>query len=100
VLLAVDGNDALDQFTHHKEIELVITDLDMPTLPGSALARKIWQLKPTMKILAMSGLEAASADPLRPKHFEEAFLLKPFAAQELLVFTHHLLHPDPVEFSA
>jgi len=93
VLLAVDGRDALAQFRRHPEIGLVITDLDMPTLDGSALAGNIRQLKPTMKILAMSGLKAASADPLQPENFEEAFLLKPFTAQELLVLTHQLLHP-------
>jgi len=93
VLLAVDGNDALAQFVRHPEIGLVITDLDMPTLAGSALAANIWQLRPKMKILAMSGLKAASGDPLRPENFAEAFLLKPFTAQQLLVLTHQLLHP-------
>ena len=96
VLLAVDGNDAMAQFRSHQEIGLVITDLDMPTLAGSALAGNIWQLEPTMKILAMSGLKAASADPLRPENFAEAFLLKPFTAQELLVLTHQMLHPARV----
>jgi len=93
VLLAVDGKDALAQFTRHPEIKLVITDLDMPTLTGSALAGNIRQLKPAMKILAMSGLKAASTDLLPPANFAEAFLLKPFTAQELLVLTHRQLHP-------
>lgn len=93
VLLAADGTDALEKFIRTPGIAVVVTDLDMPGLAGSALAGIVRRLNPAVKILAMSGLDAAPTDPFQPRQFADAFLLKPFTAEQILTLTHHLLHP-------
>ena len=97
VLSAGDGVEAVKCFAAHSaEIALVITDVDMPNLGGVALARRLTQLRPDLRLLMISGssddetyvsLTEAAAN-LAP-----AFLLKPFNTKVLLEKVHQLLQP-------
>jgi PAS domain S-box-containing protein len=93
VLLAVDGADALAHIRGNPEIALVITDLDMPILAGSAFMEIVRRLRPAVRILAMSGIDEAAAAPSRLQTLADGFLLKPFTAQKILSLTHSLLNP-------
>jgi PAS domain S-box-containing protein len=95
VLSAVDGTDALTQFMRIEKISLVITDLDMPNLAGSTLVEIVRRLNPAVKVIAMSGIAAAPAEVLRLEARPDAFLLKPFTAQEILSLAHEVLNPLP-----
>ena len=86
VITACDGVEAIARFaTHATDVALIITDLDMPLLDGTALASAIRRLDPTKKILAMSGLGSTSRlQKERTGEFASAFLAKPFTVDALL----------------
>jgi CheY-like chemotaxis protein len=74
VIEAHSGAEALTLFHQHEhEVRLVLTDMIMPGLSGTQLADKLVRLKPTLRIVFMSGY---SADP--PNGSGAAFLPKPF----------------------
>ncbi len=86
VSVAADGREAWELF-QKAAYDLVITDLWMPEVSGFELIKRIKELRPSVKILAISGAkggdvfsrlndaEAAGAD---------AILAKPFSRQVLL----------------
>lgn len=84
-LTASDGAEALAVYADRRdEISAVITDIAMPNLDGPALVRKLKELDPQIKLIAMSGLldEEQTAE-LRALGIRN-FLLKPFTAETLL----------------
>jgi CheY-like chemotaxis protein len=88
-----DGVEAINYFTSHAaDVQLVITDVNMPKLDGPSLALVLQRLRPDLKILAMSGLEAAG--PAGSPHFTER-LQKPFTAERLLLTVNRLLPAVP-----
>jgi len=93
VITAGDGTEAVALFaTRRNEIRLVITDLVIPHLDGTALARVVRNLNSRVKVLAMSGLSSegrrGNLDP-----FNGSFIYKPFKVQVLLDTIHGILHP-------
>jgi PAS domain S-box-containing protein len=83
VLAAGDGQEALSLARKHSgEIDLLITDVVMPQMSGYELAQELNRLRPTMKVLYISGYvdrevgEGISAS-------ETTFLEKPFSPDEL-----------------
>lgn len=102
VLTATDGTAGIASYTQHRdEIALVLTDLNMPFLPGAALARVLRHLNPEVRIVAMSGFDGASRGSSLPEELIEAFLPKPFRPEMLLNIVHHVLRgakpPGPAE---
>lgn len=94
-IVAADGAEAAAMFARHAaEIQLVITDLQMPNLDGQSLCRALRRLNPAVKLIAFSGLSgpAASAGP-PASEFADAFLPKPFRPEILLAAVHALLRP-------
>jgi hypothetical protein len=93
VLTADGGQQALALFRQHlSELELVVTDLLMPGLSGFEFIRALRNLKPKIKIIAISGFAGAagSTSPL-PDVIADAFLAKPFTAGQLLKLVHDVL---------
>ena len=83
VLTAKDGADALAVYTEHKnEIAVVLTDMAMPVMDGSAMIHALMRINPTVKVIAASGLNAtiSAAKVAGVKHF----LTKPYTAAALL----------------
>jgi two-component system, cell cycle sensor histidine kinase and response regulator CckA len=82
-LAAADGADALQMIENGTEpVHLVLTDMVMPKMMGSELARHLSQRYPNIRILMMSGF---SDDPL-VRSFDRVsaiFLAKPFTAAAL-----------------
>lgn len=78
------AEEALAVFQKHSpEIEVVLTDVVMPGLFGDQLAERLIQLKPSLKVILMSGNPVGSLEtsiPLEPGH---NFLQKPFLLQDL-----------------
>lgn len=54
VLLAVDGQDALERI-EEEEIDLVIADLRMPRLSGEELLRRVVHSYPTVPVIILTG---------------------------------------------
>jgi PAS domain S-box-containing protein len=85
VIEAPDAESALRLADEHQgHFDLVLTDIIMPGLSGTALAERLLERYPTLRILYMSGYTDGLAinDDLRQDH--NHFLQKPFAP-ELLV---------------
>jgi two-component system cell cycle sensor histidine kinase/response regulator CckA len=91
VLTAVDGADALALFAPRSlEIRVVVTDLDLRNLDGTALAKVVHKLNPSIRILFVS----ASNDEINPRRrtaYTSRFLAKPFTANSLLENIHELV---------
>jgi signal transduction histidine kinase/ActR/RegA family two-component response regulator len=93
VLTALNGANALAVYLENKEdIAVVLTDMMMPVMDGTATIHALLRIDPAIKIIAASGLKANGgvakvADP-RVKHF----LAKPYTAETLLNVLHRILH--------
>jgi two-component system cell cycle sensor histidine kinase/response regulator CckA len=92
VLTAKDGTEALASCAqHHKAVSVVVTDMMMPFMDGSATIRALRKLDPAIKIIAVSGLmenknRADVADTSSTR-----FLQKPYTAEQLLHALHETL---------
>jgi two-component system, cell cycle sensor histidine kinase and response regulator CckA len=74
---------------HEGEIELLVTDVVMPGMTGPQLASQVRAVRPSIRVLLVSGYsEAAIAldDPSR-----DDFLEKPFTPDELIAHVEELL---------
>lgn len=96
VIVARDGAEAVTVFTEHQQrVSLIITDIFMPKNNGRNFVDLIRPLRPDVRVLFMSGLEAngSGRDPGR-KSSKDPFLLKPFKPAALLNTIHQVLNPD------
>ena len=56
VLIAADGNEALQICAQHPgNIHLLLTDVIMPGMNGRVLAQRVLKMRPTLKVVYMSG---------------------------------------------
>jgi two-component system sensor histidine kinase EvgS len=91
VLTAGSGADALRQSTEHKgEIQLLLTDFQMPAMSGIDLATRMTVERPKIKVLMMSGFTAGMLVLNEGWHF----LAKPFIPSQLRVLISGLVFPD------
>jgi two-component system cell cycle sensor histidine kinase/response regulator CckA len=83
VLDAEDGVAALDIFRKEKDrIDVLVTDVVMPRMNGTDLARQAGQLRPGLKILFISGHPERAGAGLDPTGVTN-LLMKPFTADTL-----------------
>jgi CheY-like chemotaxis protein len=86
VLEARDGAEGVAVYAQHrKDISIVISDMDMPIMNGTAMIRSLQTINPEVRIICASGLipsrptaKNGPPNPLRP------LLPKPYTAGELL----------------
>lgn len=84
VLAAENGESALDLAERQSgQIHLLLTDAMMPRMSGLALARRLRERRPGIKVLYISGYanDAAALEGIGLEN--EPFLQKPFAMDEL-----------------
>jgi len=85
VVSAESGKQALGVLREQLDsIVAVITDLSMPTMSGSEFIPLARGLKPSLKIIAMSGTLPTGEHKSPAGVIADAFLTKPFAAAQLL----------------
>ena len=91
VLSASNGIEAIEIFAPRSaEIDLVISDLNMPEMSGDQLARVLPRVKPTVKVLLMSG--AGSGGITGDMDLAGARVIKkPFTSDDLLKSVHEAL---------
>ncbi|MBD2074219.1 PAS domain S-box protein [Phormidium sp. FACHB-592] len=91
VLTACDGIKAVAQFVQQKDtIDLVLVDLMMPSMDGSATIQALRTINSQIKVIAISGLSTSSqlAEAIQVQHC----LTKPFSTQDLLTAVHQALN--------
>jgi CheY-like chemotaxis protein len=85
VVTAMDGADALSVYVQHRnEIAVVLTDMMMPVLDGSATIQALMRINPAIKIIAASGLNTNGGEALVASAGVKHFLTKPYTAATLL----------------
>ena len=84
MLLAEDGEQALQYLQQHSDIALVLSDVQMQPMDGNALLseiRKAWSNVPVVLMTAYGTVEHA----VKAMHLGASdYLVKPFEAQELI----------------
>lgn len=83
VMAAASGSEALRQAAAKEQpIDLLLTDVMMPGMSGTELAARVRQLRPSARVVYMSG---ATRDALRQRDqtIDGPFLWKPFSTEEL-----------------
>jgi PAS domain S-box-containing protein len=91
VITANDGAEAIAVYAQSvEEIKIVLMDMMMPIMDGSASIRALRKIKPQIKIIAVSGL--AEKDKLKNvADYTNAFLPKPYTAERLMETIHEVL---------
>ena len=84
VLEASDGAQALRIAAEEVgEIDLVLTDVEMPTLGGRGMVDELHELSPGLRVLFMSGYTDNEILRRGIRTSETEFLQKPFTAESL-----------------
>lgn len=93
VLEAKDGMEAAAIYEKQRgDIKLVITDIMMPTMDGTAVIRVLRRLNPAIRIVVVTGMAEEEQLSEAMKKNVQGFLLKPFRADKLLKAIHEALH--------
>jgi len=79
VLRASDGENGLEQ-ARGLDLDLLITDYDLPGIDGTTLARELCTSDPDLPVLVISGHPQAVEWVEGPRH---DFLAKPFGIEDL-----------------
>ncbi len=96
VLEANDGTHALQLFTDHGEVDLLLTDMMMPAMDGRELAERIRALRPATKVIFMSGYTDQLVLDSKILTEGTAFLHKPISPVILARKIRELLGPPVV----
>jgi len=96
VLTATDGAEAVALYAQHRDtIAVVLTDMMMPVMDGSAVIRVLTRINPAVKIIAASGLNANGGVAKISAAGVKFFLTKPYTAGSLLKTLRLLLDEAP-----
>jgi PAS domain S-box-containing protein len=94
VVTAKDGVEGLSAYMQHRDkLELVITDMAMPIMDGAAMIRVLQNIAPRLKIIVTSGIDPGSKRAIVSVSGTQAFIAKPYSAEQLLVTVDSVLHP-------
>ena len=97
VLTAENGADAIDVASKSNEkIDLVVTDVIMPTMSAKLMSTILLQHRPGLKILFMSGYNNEDFVDLKQELPTTRFLQKPFAISELARTIREILEENEV----
>jgi two-component system cell cycle sensor histidine kinase/response regulator CckA len=92
VIEASDGNDALALCeTQKPPINLIFTDVIMPTMSGPEMTRRLWKMYPGVPVLYTSGYTRSVVMENGSQSSDFEFLQKPYTSQELLVRLEQIL---------
>ena len=101
VTTAVDGRDALDKFEIAEvSFDLLLTDVVMPRMKGTDLARQLLRLDPELRIVFMSGY---NEEAVLGRDFDKGgplLIQKPFSPQTLTRSIRRVLDQPAVEVAS
>ncbi|MDB4957069.1 MAG: multi-sensor hybrid histidine kinase [Myxococcales bacterium] len=82
--------------THPDPIDMLLTDVVMPQMSGPELARRLTTIRPTLRVLCMSGYTDDSIVRHGVLRAEIAFLQKPFTTETLTQKVREVLDARPI----
>ncbi len=88
---AVDGQHAMEVADAIEQIDLLIADVVMPTMGGPALAKRLLQARPDLKVIFVSGYADEAIGDRRMLEDGASFLQKPFTLEDLLLKVQEVL---------
>lgn len=92
VMTASDGLDAIALYAQYKDkISVVLMDMVMPSMDGSKTILVLKKINPLVQVIAVSGLASTDIDSVTMDTGVQAFLPKPYTAQQLLKTLHSVL---------
>ena len=77
------GQEALDLVKKDEPFDVVILDMNMPTMSGKETFFKLKEIKPDMRVIISTGYSNASLEPTPLKDLVDGFLQKPYQMEEL-----------------
>ncbi|RXJ86791.1 response regulator [Arcobacter sp. CECT 8985] len=77
-LTAQNGKEALDLIDKNDDIDIVITDINMPIINGLEMIEKIRETNPTLPIIIMTAHTESEYRQKAKMYGVENYLLKPF----------------------
>jgi two-component system cell cycle sensor histidine kinase/response regulator CckA len=83
VVAVASGEGALDAW-QHGTFDLLITDVIMPGITGRQLADRLWEERPSLRVLFMSGYSNHALDGIEDLGKATEFVAKPVQRNELL----------------
>ncbi len=88
---ASQGRDALEWLrSHDRPVAAALLDLAMPEMSGADIARELQRIRPSTRILIMSGFREEIARGRLPGGLRVLFLQKPFTREQLAQTLHDL----------
>jgi two-component system cell cycle response regulator CpdR len=77
VVCANSGDEALEKLTRQRNVSILITDINMPGMDGHELAERAMRIRPSLKVLQLSGRERRrDGFPMLRKPFSEEDLAR------------------------
>lgn len=96
VVLALNGQEAVDFVNSEQQIDLVLMDLKMPIMNGFEATRKIKSIKPELPIVAQTAYIMGSDRHMAMEAGCNAYITKPIKKPDLVQVLNQFL-PDSVE---
>ena len=84
MLTAADGPSALTVASRHERIDLLLTDVVMPHMPGTELAQHLCALRPGLPVVYLSGYAEPILNARSDLPPDVTLLTKPVTEQALL----------------
>jgi two-component system cell cycle sensor histidine kinase/response regulator CckA len=84
IVLAADGPEAIRVAAGSPSLDLLVTDMVMPDMNGSEVARRLRQDRPNLKVLYFTGFSDRLFDEKVTMWDDEAFLEKPSSMTGLI----------------
>lgn len=99
VLTATNGAEGANLYQlHQRQIDVVVTDMMMPVMDGAAMVRALREFNPDVKVIGISGLGSRAKLAQTGPIDVQAFLTKPYPAEEMLLTLRRVLEsPNDAE---
>ena len=99
VQAADDPHAAIELVRQNEPFDMMITDVVMPTMSGTSLAKILLKIQPDLRILFISGYTEEEAIRHDVRRAKVHFLGKPFPPNTLLTTVAGILKNDPADQS-
>ena len=83
VLVACDGQEAIDKVRQHPEIGVVLLDFTMPVMSGEEAIDGILQTRPGLRVIVSTGYDHREAAARFSEKAVAAYLQKPYTSRQL-----------------